>query len=243
MLKNPQDWFQTWFDTPYYHILYKERNYKEAQNFMNNLTSYLKLVKDDQVLDLACGRGRHSLYLGTLGYNVTGIDLSERNIDYAQKFASDNVQFKVHDMRFPYPNRFKAVFNLFTSFGYFENEADNEQTIASIKKNIADGGRGVIDFMNTEYVIKNLVRKEIKVVDHIKFHIKRYIQDDYIIKEIKFTDGDQSYFYTEKVKIITLEKFKTYFKNCNIELIDTFGNYELQAFHKEHSPRLILVFK
>lgn len=59
--RNTENWFSSWFDTPYYHILYKDRNYREAQVFMDNLTHYLNLPEKAKVLDLACGKGRHSI--------------------------------------------------------------------------------------------------------------------------------------------------------------------------------------
>ena len=51
-------WFQSWFDTSYYHILYKNRNDDEAQRFITNLVEYLNIAKDQKILDLACGKGR-----------------------------------------------------------------------------------------------------------------------------------------------------------------------------------------
>ena len=79
MTKEHPKWFQSWFDTPYYHILYKHRDFKEAEDFIKNLVSYLNIDTDDSILDLACGKGRHSIFLNTLGYNVTGLDLSKNN--------------------------------------------------------------------------------------------------------------------------------------------------------------------
>ena len=67
-----QKWYASWFDTPFYHILYKDRDYQEAQYFMDNLTGYLNLPEEAKILDLACGKGRHSIYLNSLGYEVTG---------------------------------------------------------------------------------------------------------------------------------------------------------------------------
>ena len=77
MTKEHQKWFQSWFNTTYYHILYKNRDNKEAELFISNLIYYLNLIPEkDSILDLACGQGRHSKYLNSLGYNVTGIDTS-----------------------------------------------------------------------------------------------------------------------------------------------------------------------
>ncbi|MFN3940966.1 MAG: YkgJ family cysteine cluster protein, partial [Chitinophagales bacterium] len=81
-----------------------------------------------KILDLACGKGRHSIYLNQLGYDVTGADLSENSIKEASKFANEKLHFKVHDMRIPFEEKYDAIFNLFTSFGYFENDADNLTT-------------------------------------------------------------------------------------------------------------------
>ena len=72
MEKKP--WFESWFNTPYYHILYKERDMEEAQSFLKRLTDYLHMNANSKVLDVACGKGRHSLFLNQLGFDVTGID-------------------------------------------------------------------------------------------------------------------------------------------------------------------------
>ena len=128
--ENPQseNWFASWFDTDYYHILYKDRNDDEAQQFMDNLTHYLNLPEEAKILDLACGKGRHSIYLNSLGFDVTGADLSENSIAEASKFSNKNLRFKEHDMRISFEEKYDAIFNLFTSFGYFENDADNLKT-------------------------------------------------------------------------------------------------------------------
>ncbi|MCX2764979.1 class I SAM-dependent methyltransferase [Aquimarina muelleri] len=243
MLKDSKMWYASWFDTPYYHILYKDRDHTEAKKFMDNLTGYLNLETDEKILDLACGKGRHSIYLNKLGYNVTGVDLSKNSIEYASKFENETLNFKVHDMCQPYSEKFSAVFNLFTSFGYFDKEEDNLNTIKAISSNLNERGVGVIDFMNVDYILKNLVPEEIKEVDNIKFHIKRSFKNGYILKEIKFKDNNNDFFFTERVKSISLEDFEDYFKKANINLLDVFGNYQLQKFNKNTSPRLVLIFK
>ena len=120
MQKETEAWYASWFNTPYYHLLYKDRDHREAALFMNTLTSYLNLRVNDTILDLACGRGRHAKYLSRKGFDVTGVDLSEESIEYAKQFESAKLHFEIHDMCLPYPQQFDAVFNLFTSYGYFE---------------------------------------------------------------------------------------------------------------------------
>nr|WP_315240378.1 class I SAM-dependent methyltransferase [uncultured Flavobacterium sp.] len=241
--RNTENWFTSWFDTPYYHILYKDRNYREAQIFMDNLTHYLNLPEKAKVLDLACGKGRHSIYLNQLGYNVLGADLSENSIAEASKNSNETLHFKVHDMREPFEDKFDAIFNLFTSFGYFESDDDNLTTLKAIKESLSEYGFAVIDFMNVNQVIETLVPKEVKTVDGIDFNIKRYVEDGHIFKEIDFEDQGRKFHFTEKVKALTLKDFQDLMDEAGIYLLDIFGDYKLKKFHKTESERLIMIFK
>jgi len=243
MTQDTTQWFASWFDSPYYHILYKDRGYDEAQLFMDNLTQYLNLPEQATIMDLACGKGRHSVYLNTLGYNVTGLDLSENSINYAKQFENESLNFNVHDMSLPYTSQFDAVFNLFTSFGYFEKESDNLETIKAIKSNLNAFGFGVIDFMNTDFIIDNLVPEETKIVDDITFNLKRYVEDGYIIKDINFEDNGQQYKFQERVRAFTLTDFEQLFEKAGVYLLDIFGDYKLNKFHKNTSKRLVMIFK
>jgi len=242
MQKEKDNWYASWFNTPYYHILYKDRNHREAALFMNTLTNFLNLKKGDTILDLACGRGRHAKYLYKQGFDVTGIDLSKESIEYAKQYEKPKLNFEVHDMCLPYPRKFDAVFNLFTSFGYFENEIDNLRTIKAIKTELKPGAFGVIDFLNVELAIKNLVTSEKKKMGDIMFHIEKYLENGYIIKNIRFTDDGTDYHYVEKVKALTLQDFELYFKEADITLKSVFGDYKLNDFNKNISERLILIF-
>lgn len=243
MTKDTTAWFESWFDTPFYHILYKDRDYTEAQHFMDNLTNYLNIPEGGTVLDLACGKGRHSVYLNSLGYDVTGVDLSKKSIAHAKQYENDSLHFQVHDMCKPFGKRFDAVFNLFTSFGYFEKEDDNLKTIKAIREDLNPFGFGVIDFMNSDYVIDNLVPEETKTVDGIDFYLKRSVVDGYILKEISFTHKNQDYNYHERVRAFTLEDFEKLFTKADVFLLDVFGDYKLRKFDAKLSERLIMIFK
>lgn len=243
MVKTEKNWFAAWFDTPYYHILYRDRGYEEAGIFMKNLTSFLELPKGASILDLACGKGRHSIFLSKLGFDVTGVDLSPDSIAFAKRFESSNLQFQVHDMCKPMGRNFDAVFNLFTSFGYFDREEDNYNTIRSIKEELKENGCGVIDFMNVKKVIRSLVPSEIKRVQGMDFYITRYHHDGFILKNIRFEDEGEVHSFTERVKALTLQDFKNYFQRAGIELLHCFGSYKLEPFDEKHSDRLILVFR
>ena len=243
MTKLKKEWYASWFDTPYYHILYKDRDYYEAKVFMDNLTNYLNIPQKGKILDLACGKGRHSIYLNSLGYDVIGVDLSEQSIKHASQFENELLKFKVHDMSKPYPEQFDAVFNLFTSFGYFEDESCNLETIKSIKTALNEFGFGVIDFMNAEYVIDNLVAEDVKHVEGIDFYQKLSVKNGYIVKDIAFEIDGASHKYQERVRAFTLKDFEDMFAQAGVYLLDVFGDYKLRKFYPNNSERLIMIFK
>ena len=242
MTKEHPEWFQSWFDTPYYHILYKHRDYKEAEVFIKNIVSHLNLDKDDSILDLACGKGRHSIFLNSLGYNVTGLDLSKNSIEYAKTHESNSLFFEVHDMRTNYDTKFEVVLNLFTSFGYFENENDNYKVIKTIKSSLKQNGIGVIDFMNSPVVIENLTAQNTYESDGVKFKLNRSYENGFITKNIEVKDADKTYHFKEKVRAFSFEDFETMLTNAGLHLIDCFGNYNLEPFNSKISERLILIF-
>ena len=235
------DWFTSWFNTSYYHILYKDRNEQDARLFMQNITRFLKLPKEAHIVDLPCGKGRHSVYLNSLGYRVTGGDLSENSIQYAQQFENDRLNFKIKDMRLPFNHQYDAVFNLFTSFGYFETDEEEIRVLKNIKEGLKENGVLVLDFLNVVNVRDHLVQKEVKTVEGIDFHIKREIKDGFILKHISFEDKGVGHSYTEHVKYLDLEKFKEYFITAGLNIIHIFGDYQLFPYNENNSERLILV--
>lgn len=242
MVKEQNYWYASWFNTPYYHILYRNRDHREAAEFMNSLTARLNLEKNDKILDLACGRGRHAKYLYRQGFDVTGVDLSEESIAYAKEYERYRLHFAVHNMLKPYPDQFDAVFNLFTSFGYFEKEKDNLKTIQAIKESLKPEGYGVIDFLNSKVAIENLVPNEVKTIGNITFDIEKFTEENFIFKNIRFRDKGKDFSFTERIMALTLKDFKRYIEESGMKLIEVFGDYKLRAFNENSSPRLIVLF-
>ena len=238
-----KDWFTNWFNTPYYHILYKDRNDDEAQLFMKHITTFLNLPKTTHILDLPCGRGRHSVFLNSLGYKVTGGDLAANSIKLAKEFENETLNFKVHDMRAPFNNKYDAVFNLFTSIGYFDDDKEDILILNNIKQSLKKDGFFVFDFLNAEKVKLNLVAKETKIVNSITFNIKREIKDGFIYKHISFFADGENHTYTEQVKYLDLDKMTAFFEKVGFTITNVFGDYDLNAFEAKTSERLILIAK
>ncbi|PHS51768.1 MAG: SAM-dependent methyltransferase [Lutibacter sp.] len=240
MTKN-KDWFASWFNTSYYHILYSHRDYSEAQEFMQNIARLLTFEKSDLLLDLGCGKGRHSIYLNSLGFNVIGADLSKNSILEAKKSENERLRFIVQDMRKPLRLKYDVILNLFTSFGFFEDDKEDIIILQNIKNGLNLNGVAIIDFMNVKKVISNLVSEETQVIQGISFKINRYIEDGFIVKEINFDADGKHHTYFEKVKLLDLHKIKTYLNSVDFKIKHIFGNYQLERFNEETSDRLILV--
>lgn len=240
-MKQLKNWFEDWFDTKYYHILYQDRNDEEAQFFMRNITQFLKLKENSKILDLPCGKGRHAIYLNSLGYDVIGADLSKNSIAYAQQFENDKLHFEVHDMRDEFVTKFDAIFNLFTSFGYFDKEKTNIKVLKNLKKGLNSSGVLVLDFLNIDYVAQHLIDNQVITKSAIDFNITKSITNNFIIKDIEFTADNKQHKHTEYVRNINLEMFKAYFEEAGLKLKHIFGDYNLTEFNKETSKRLILI--
>lgn len=238
------EWFKTWFDSPYYHKLYKDRNDVEAQSFLRNLLNKIKPPAKANILDLACGRGRHSRFLSSLGFNVTGSDLSPSSIEWAKKFENDQLQFLVQDMREPIEGaHYNCIFNLFTSFGYFTDRKDNIKVLSSVHSMLSKDGCFVIDFLNVSKIIELLIEKESKQVEGLDFSIQRRVENDMIIKEISFEDSGVHFQFSEKVQAFCLNDFKSMLQESGFIIKGIFGDYNMSDFDEVNSDRLILICK
>ncbi|MDP1974032.1 MAG: methyltransferase domain-containing protein, partial [Sediminibacterium sp.] len=142
-------WFKDWFNSPYYHLLYQHRDENEAEQFIATLIKHLAPTKGATMLDIACGKGRHSMALAEMGFDVTGIDLSEVSISEAKAGETDRLHFYQHDMRRGFRiNYFDFAFNFFTSFGYFKTRREHDNAIRMMADSIKPGGVLVIDYLN-----------------------------------------------------------------------------------------------
>jgi SAM-dependent methyltransferase len=235
------EWFSDWFDTSYYHILYKNRDEREARFFIENLCNFLAIKPNSSLLDLACGKGRHSITLNELGHKVLGVDLSQNSISVAKQHERRGLHFEVHDMRKIIPGlSFDVIFNLFTSFGYFDSSIENKKVIFSVANMLYEKGIFVIDFLNADKVVANLVSEEEKMIDGIQFLIKRIIEGEHIYKKITVIDKNETKNYVERVQLLRLVDFEKLL-SPEFKILHTFGNFDLQKFDATSSDRLIII--
>lgn len=238
-------WFEEWFDSPLYEKLYAYRNEEEAELLAGLIENEIPKERYPEILDLGCGRGRHSHTLAEKGYHVTGIDLSEQAIQKARRIAAernlDNVTFLVSDMRKPLSRKFDAVLNLFTSFGYFIDDSENASVFDSVEKMVKNNGRFLVDYMNAEKVRENLVAEETGVYQDINYSIMRWIENNMVFKKIVFNLNGESKSYTERVKLYGEEWFKEELLKRGFEIYRCYGSYDGEPFNPKSSSRLIFI--
>ncbi len=240
------EWFEDWFDSPYYHLLYKNRSEEEADAFVKKIVAALSTKQNERLLDLACGKGRHAIAFAKYGLDVTGVDLSKESIAFASRFENEQLHFYVHDMRHIFrTNYYDYVCNLFTSFGYFKSENDNKSVAASIFLALKPGGKFLIDFVNRNHAVNNIEEnKSDRIVkDGIEFEVKRSYTENKFIKDIFITDGEKRLHFQESVNSFTLTQMISLFQATGLTLKSVYGNYDLNTYSEMNSPRMILLFE
>jgi len=241
-----KEWYKDWFNSSYYHKLYFERDETEAERFILKLLHHLQPLNEARMLDVACGRGRHSRFLASKGFDVTGIDISFDSIAYAKKFENDNLHFFQHDMRLPsWINYFDYAFNFFTSFGYFDTRREHDDAVRTIAQSIKPGGILLFDYLNVHYVEERLVHNEVKKIGDTAYEIHRWHNDDFFFKRIIVTDAalDQPIDFTEKVAKFSLGDFTDMLAYQHMQVIEVFGDYHLNPYNVRKTPRMIIVAK
>lgn len=237
-------WYASWFDSPYYHMLYKHRDHEEAKQFLTRLFQCHPADKGSKVLDKACGRGRHASYLASMGFDVTGTDLSENNILHARRYFGKQAKFDIQDMQEVYKsNHFDMIFSLFTSFGYFDTDEENRHVLDVTFEELKPGGCFVFDYLNPVWVKAHLKEKDSKISQKVKFNIRRSIINDFIIKEIEVEENNEIVRFQEKVKAYTSGILLDMLTKSGFEISSVYGDYSFADFKENESPRIIIFAK
>ncbi len=241
----PRPWYAVWFDHAAYDVVYARRDRQEARRLVALITQTLALPAGALFVDVACGRGRHAIELAKGGYRVVGTDLSERALAQARRIARRNgvdVTLVQQDMREPYCQACAdAVVNLFTAFGYFEDEADHARALAAMAAAIRPGGFFVQDFLNVPYVEAHLVPHSTRELEGLHIEERRWIGAGRVNKAITLTRADgATHTFSESVRLLTRADLETLYAGCGLRVTHAFGDYT-GAPHSDASPRLVLV--
>jgi len=206
----------------------------------------LKLEKESEILDLCCGFGRISNILAQKGYKVTGLDNSADFLgiarDEAVKLNVEVEYVKENMLSLPFSERFDAVINVFTSFGYF-SDAQNLQVLKEVSKSLKPKGKFLLDVINRDRIIKNFMpyvvtpRGEDYVVEINSFDLftstsisERILFKKNEIKKAKFF-----------VRLYTYTELKTLLSQVGLEIIASFGSYNINEEYNLNSNRMIII--
>ena len=243
-------WFEKWFSSKYYLELYQHRDEEDARWIINLLQRSIPVNTRSNVLDIACGSGRHSLELARRGFDVTGFDLSKFLISEAKKGLKNSkerdlrVKFLIKDMRnFNFKNSFYVALNIFTSFGYFDNDKENFKVIENVSDSLKTGGYFMFDFLNKKYLEENIVENTKQKFGSTVVIQKRKIEDGFVKKSITINEGSKVFQFDESLRLYSLSEFKKAFESYGLKIHLLFGDYFGNRFNENKSQRLIIIAK
>jgi len=242
MALEKKNWYKSWFGNDYLTV-YAHRDNEEARRLIELIQTHIELKPKFRILDLCCGQGRHVLHLAQMGFTVYGIDLSRTLLEVAKynKNKGETAYFIQADMRYlPTTPSFDLLLNLFTSFGYFDTDEENESVLLQFERALKPEGFFVFDYFNTSFITNNLVPYHKERINGLLVEQERFIEGSRVQKVIKLNrEGEQSIFY-ESVKMYDPDQIISMMKNANLEIRHIFGDYSGSKLTTT-SPRVIII--
>jgi SAM-dependent methyltransferase len=232
--------FNGWFSTRWYGMLYRHRDERDAAALARQVIAKGALHAGMSLLDMACGRGRHTAFFLAEGLEVTGIDLSEVSIKEAAQ-AHPAARFVVHDMREPFTsNAFDAVVCLFTSLGYTADRGDDERALRAAGEALKPGGLFVLDLMNGDVVRRTLVPMEVIRVGKTVFRIARSLEGGDIVKRITVEHQGRSEEFREHVHAWNGREVQDMVARCGLQIESATDSTGIRPFDPESSDRIVV---
>jgi len=232
-----------------YLTLYPHRDESEARADVRAIIDLVAPAKNEPLLDLGCGAGRHLLALHEAGFShLVGIDLSQELLDVAaERLAAgseEGIKLVRADMRkIPYVEHFATVLSLFTSFGYFEDEAEDRTVLATVNRALRRGGTFLIDTLNRDFVIAHLVPKEERVLSGRTLRIERRVSKDrrHVEKMTHvFEEGGERRTFHESVRMYTRDELDRMLRDTGFVNVRCYGSLVGEPLSPQ-SKRLVLV--
>ncbi len=240
-------WFKDWFNSENYLKVYSHRDESEAERLVELIVKSLGIKSDSKILDMACGSGRHAVIFAKRGFDVTAVDLSQMLLSDAKASARENdvkINFVLSDiLDFQTTQRFSLSLNLFTSFGYFDDDEDNFRVILKAYDLLIDGGYFVIDYFNKNYLLKNLIPTTVFSENGLRITQNRAIQGTRVVKNITIENNGSIEEFYESVRLYSYDEMLDYIKKAGFSILKEYGDYNGNNFINESSPRLIILAK
>ncbi|WP_240377695.1 class I SAM-dependent methyltransferase [Bacillus piscicola] len=237
-----KSWFEEHFQEDYLRV-YDHRDEEKAADELSHLMEYMPLEKGMKVVDLCCGNGRHARWLARRGFYVTGVDLSpallKKGIDLTMGLPVQYMRADIRDV--PLQEEYDGAFNLFTSFGYFTDDAENELVFKRAAEGLKAKGWFLFDYLNPSYVKNNLVSRDNTVKDGLEITQERQISGGYVCKNITIQEAGSKREYVERVKLYEQEELAGMLERNHFTIVHSFGNYDASPYEKSTSPRQIFL--
>jgi SAM-dependent methyltransferase len=230
------DWFEHWFGEEYLR-LYPHRDESDAAQAIELVAEHMRGSRVDGVLDLACGAGRHSRLLCDRWWTV-GLDLSSALLKVARRESPDAPYVRADMRELPFAaESFDLAVNLFTSFGYFDDDLAHAEVLRCVGDVVKRGGTFVLDFLNPEEVRTNLVAYDERVVGGSRVEQFRALSVDrkYVEKTIRVRGRE----YLERVRLFSRVELEAMLTAASFDVVARAGSYTGAAW-TEVSPRTIL---
>ena len=141
---------------------------------------------------------------------------------------------------FNFKREFTLAVNLFTSFGYFDNDEENFSVIKNASDSLKKSGYFVLDFINKDYLKENIVKRSKDISGDETVIQERRIEGDFVIKDIKIKKKANEQNYKEILKLYSYVKLKKAFESYNLKVVYRFGDYFGSPFSSKKSKRLII---
>jgi SAM-dependent methyltransferase len=247
-------WYEESFGHEYLE-LYAHRDAKEARADIASIVGLLDPPRDEPLLDLCCGACRHALVLREMGFSqIVGLDLSSELLDVAARTLAavdeqspnprSEVDLVCSDMRdIPYENHFATVLSLFTSFGYFDTDRENQRVFDAVYRALRPGGKFLIDYLNRDYVIANLVERDERTLPDRHIQNVRCLTDECrrVEKVVTVTaNTGQVHEFRESVRMYSQDEMVRMLAAAGFIDIQCCGSLDGQACEPQ-STRLILI--
>jgi SAM-dependent methyltransferase len=172
------NFWQTWGP-----VMFNKQRIANTPTEVDQIQALIHISPQARILDLCCAVGRHSLELARRGFRVTAVDRTHSYLEQAREQAKKEgleIEFLEEDMRnFFRPDGFDAIISLFTSFGYFEDQADDRKVATNIFRSLKSGGLFLIDLMSKEILAREFRERDWREVDGIFWLEERKVTDDW----------------------------------------------------------------
>ncbi|MCG8470158.1 MAG: class I SAM-dependent methyltransferase [Gemmatimonadetes bacterium] len=240
------DWFESDdFWTGFGGTMFDAAAWEDAAEQVDRVEALLEIEPGSRVLDLCCGPGRHALELSRRGYDVLGVDRTERFLDEARRRADDeglDLDLAQSDMReFVETEAFDVALNLFTSFGYFRDPADDRRVVQNLHDSLRVGGKLLMDMGGKEVIARIFEHKQWRERDGDFYLYERTITDDWGWIENRWIriDIDDRQEFIVGHRLYSGVELKTLVADVGFTNVNVYGSLDGRPYDTE-ATRLVL---